>query len=77
MRPLYVFVLLLVQCFDAVGWLGDSKGIRPVKNLGEVVGVRRPLVWLGWCPPGLQYLCPNYLPLLHKNPEDRRWGNPV
>jgi len=32
---------------------------------------------LGWRPPGPRYLCLHYLPLLHKNPEDRRWGKPA
>jgi len=27
--------------------------------------------------PDCRYLCLHYLPLLHKNPEDRRWGNPA
>jgi len=27
--------------------------------------------------PNCRYLCLHYLPLLHKNPEDRRWGNPA
>jgi len=35
--------MLCLQCFDAV----VRKGIRPVKNLGGVVGVGAPLVRLG------------------------------
>jgi len=57
-------------------WLGGRKGIWSVKNLGVFVGVGVLLVRLGWRLPGL-YLCLHYLPLLHKNPEDRRLGNPA
>ena len=28
----YIGFLLCLQCFDAVGWLGGRKGIRPVKT---------------------------------------------
>jgi len=50
--------------------LGGRKGIRPVKNLGEVVVVGAPLARLGWRPPGLWCLCLHYPHLLHKNPEE-------
>jgi len=35
------------------------------------------LVRLGWRPPGLSVPLPPLSSLLHKNPEDRRWGNPA
>jgi len=62
--------IFCLQWFDAVGWAaGRASG---------VVEVGAPLVRLGWHPSGLnRYLCLHYLPLLHKNPEDRRWGNPA
>jgi len=46
--------------------LGGRKGIRSVKNLGEVVGVGAPLVRLGWHPPELSVPLP---PLSSPAPE--------
>jgi len=47
--------------------LGGRKGIRAVKNLGVVVGVGAPLVWLGWHPPRLLVPLP---PLSSPAPEE-------
>jgi len=62
-------------------WLGGRKGIRPVKNLGGCVGGGT-VSPVGVVPtrtvpsqPDCRYF--HYVPLLHKNPEDRRWGNPA
>jgi len=32
---------------------------------------------VGVAPTRTRYLCLHYPPLLHKNPEERRWGNPA
>jgi len=73
---MYYLLLFIICAFSAltllVGWQEEHPAC---KNLG---GLWAPLVWLGWRPPGLAVLLPPLSsPLLHKNPEDRRWGNPA
>jgi len=74
-----IIVQLVSLAFSAltllVGW---QEGHPACKKPWGVVGVGAPLVQLGWRPhPDCPYLCLHYLPLLNKNPEDRRWENPA
>ena len=39
-------------------WLGDRKGIRPVKNMGDGGGGHWLLVWMEWCPSGWSMCLP-------------------
>jgi len=66
---------MCLQCFNAVGWVAGRASA--CKKPWGVVGVGAPLVQFGWHPPGLSVPLPPLSTLLHKNPEDRRWGNPA
>jgi len=56
----------LVQTVKTLGGCGGGGAVSPVRVAPTQT-----------VEPDCQYLYLHYLPLLHKNPEDRRWGNPA
>jgi len=71
------FVNYVFCAFSALTLLVGRQEGHPAcnKNLGGLWGWVRRLSGWGGAHPDCRYLCLHYLPLLHKNPEDRRWGN--
>jgi len=62
---------LVSTAFSALTLLvGRQEGHPACKKPWGVVGVRAPLVQLGWRQPGLLVPLPLLSPLLHKNPEE-------
>jgi len=76
-----IICIILMYCCYALSALtllvGRQEGHPACKKPWGVVGVGALLVRWGGAHPDCRYLCLHYLSLLHKNPEDRRWGNPA